>query len=190
MRGKIFNSMVTMFIMSIIFCLSSCGIDKSKCTSDYVYYERVYNMYSEVFDKLDANQSPDADAILEKYACKELKNAVKEYIKYEGGNPFVSYMGLFQKDAKYSHDEGDPFIGTDEEIYNIANKGEKFNVPFRFCFDGTDVFEGRISATYKTNVVLIYEDGDWKVYNLIDHRNNNLQEYLKARKEIFPEHYR
>ena len=169
MRSKIFNSMVTMFIMSIILCLSSCGIDKSKCTSDYVYYERVHKMYSEMFEKLNENQC--MDGILEKYACEEIKKVLKKEKLETIKNQFSYYVtGSFfsesneSANSKFSIDGGgDPFLGTDEKIFSIAENGEKFNVSFQFYIESPN--QRTLCAYF--DVVLIYENGDWKVYDII-----------------------
>lgn len=186
MKTTIFNSMLGMMLISITLCFSSCGgnsVDKSKCTSDYVYYERVWKMYSELFEKLNENQA--IDEILMEYTCKDVKKALKDK-KLSSLYFYVSCLtGVYFStlpDAQnpiFHMDEGDPFLGTDEEIFEIAKNGEKFSVQFKFNFE-TMISDRKKTLNSITEVVLIYEDGDWKVYDFINKSflNSGLRERL------------
>lgn len=172
-------------VSSLIFLsvLNSCtSIDKDKCTSEYIYSQRVF----EPFDNFLAASNfgvGNVDFNVEEYASKDLKQLIESVREQEIVNSSPNFATGYGWDfnIKYEISYGDPYLGSQEELLKLARSGEGLDVELYF---GYTIFynNGRYkNDTDHVNVHLIYEDNDWFIDNIV-YKDGDLRSNLNKHK--------
>ncbi len=152
----------------VLLVFNSCSsVDKNKCTSDYIV-DRVCKIYDVAFTQSNYGCG-NVELGLESCASKQLKEILiaKDGILQENTIPnfFTGYN--FLMDMEYEADPGDPYVGTQEELMEIAKQGKTLD--FRFTFSYKIFYpNGRYKSDFTAvTLQLIYEETDWMIDNII-----------------------
>lgn len=172
------------------------GVDKEKCTEDYICYNRVGPAYCNINDMISEGMS-EFESSTTDYMSKSLCAMVQK-LWSSSGCTYPSYdltTGESTKNCfnEYRFGDGDwstYFIASldwkRERIYQAALQKRPVKVPLPYSVttfypQGDDHSNGRYTRRSKQlEIIMIYENGDWFIDDIIYSNKKTLRSTLKS----------
>ena len=176
------------------------GVDKEKCTVDYICYDRVAHAYSNILDLVAEGLEDVFPSAVTDYMSKNLcamleKLSSAHGLSYPESSITTLTTGESMKNCfnEFQFGVGDwavvLFSGKwleQEQIYRAALQKQKVLIPFPYVVtsfypQNGDYDNGRYTRRSKQlEIVMIYENGDWFIDDIIYANGKSLRRTLQS----------